>query len=153
MKVLLINPPAGSLIRSFAPDSITEEMGFYPPMGLMYVASYALEAFGSRFQVRVLDAQVERMDDRGVEEFLKREKPEVVGITCMTFLVINALRVARIVKKINPNIEVLCGAGITNGEDVKKAIELGTVGVLAASGIVKAKDPQAILEEMAKSAL
>jgi len=109
MKILLINPPAESLMRSFAPDSITEEMGFYPPMGLMYVASYALEAFGSRFQVRVLDAQVEGMDDRGVEEFLKREKPDVVGITCMTFLMINALRVARIVKKINPKTFVLMG--------------------------------------------
>jgi len=45
----------------------------------------------------------------------------------------------------NPNIKVLCGAGITNGEDVKKALELGTVGVLVASGVVKAKDPKKVL--------
>ncbi len=39
----------------------------------------------------------------------------------------------------------LCGAGISKGEDVKAALELGTVGVLLASGVVKAKDPKAAL--------
>jgi anaerobic magnesium-protoporphyrin IX monomethyl ester cyclase len=109
MNVLLINPPAKSLIRTFAPDSITEEMGFYPPMGLMYVASYAKKALGSRFQIKILDTQVEQMDERGVEEFFEKEKPDVVGITCMTFLVISALGVARIAKKINPRTFVLMG--------------------------------------------
>jgi triosephosphate isomerase len=55
------------------------------------------------------------------------------------------------IKKINPNIKVLCGAGITNGEDVRKALELGTYGVLLASGVVKAQDPKAVLEDMAKA--
>ena len=36
---------------------------------------------------------------------------------------------------------VIVGAGIKTKEDVKKSIELGAVGVLIASGIVKAKDP------------
>jgi triosephosphate isomerase len=54
-------------------------------------------------------------------------------------------------KKINPRIKVLCGAGITNKEDVKKALELGTVGVLVASGIVKAENPKKVLIEFAES--
>ncbi|MDR0766915.1 MAG: triose-phosphate isomerase [Methanosarcinales archaeon] len=52
------------------------------------------------------------------------------------------------VKKINPNVKVLCGAGISKGEDLKAAIELGAVGVLLASGIVKAKDPKAALYDL-----
>ena len=72
---------------------------------------------------------------------VSKTKPEVVTST------------VNVVKEINPKIKVLCGAGITNGEDIKKAIELGTVGVLLASGVVKAQDPQAVLEEMAKAAL
>ncbi|AJB41305.1 Triosephosphate isomerase [Thermofilum adornatum 1505] len=52
-----------------------------------------------------------------------------------------------LVKKINPNVKVLCGAGITTGDDVAAALRLGTVGVLLASGIVKAKDwEKAILD-------
>jgi triosephosphate isomerase len=52
-----------------------------------------------------------------------------------------------LVKKINPDVKVLCGAGITTGDDVAAALRLGTVGVLLASGVVKAKDwEKAILD-------
>ncbi|MEM5799212.1 MAG: triose-phosphate isomerase [Candidatus Aenigmatarchaeota archaeon] len=53
-----------------------------------------------------------------------------------------------IVKKIDKNIKVICGAGISKGEDVKKAIELGTIGVLVSSAIVKSKKPEKVLKEM-----
>ena len=57
------------------------------------------------------------------------------------------------VKKINAEVHVLCGAGISTGEDVAKAIELGAEGVLLASAYVKAKDPKKVLSEMAEAAL
>jgi triosephosphate isomerase len=57
------------------------------------------------------------------------------------------------VKKVNRNVIVLCGAGITNGEDVAAAIKLGTQGVLVASGIVKAKDPYKVMLEFAQAIL
>lgn len=53
------------------------------------------------------------------------------------------------VKNINKDIIVLCGAGISTGEDVKAAIELGAEGVLLASGVVKARDPKKALEDLA----
>jgi triosephosphate isomerase len=56
-----------------------------------------------------------------------------------------------LIKRANPKIKVLCGAGITNGSDVKKAIELGTVGVVVSSGVIKSKDPKKILVEFAKN--
>lgn len=55
------------------------------------------------------------------------------------------------VKRTNPKVKVLCGAGITSEEDVKKALELGTKGVLVASGIVKSKNPRKALIEFAKA--
>lgn len=72
---------------------------------------------------------------------VSKAKPEVVTDT-----------VER-VKKVNPNVIVLCGAGITKGEDVAAALRLGTKGVLLASGVVKAKDPSKTLMELAKSAV
>ncbi|HSU73030.1 MAG TPA: triose-phosphate isomerase [Candidatus Binatia bacterium] len=45
-------------------------------------------------------------------------------------------------------IPVLCGAGIHTRQDVAKAIELGAVGVLVASGVVLAKNPEAVLKEL-----
>jgi triosephosphate isomerase len=53
------------------------------------------------------------------------------------------------VKEVNPNLTVLCGAGVKNGEDVRKAIELGTEGVLLASGVIKSADPRSALFDLA----
>ena len=55
------------------------------------------------------------------------------------------------VKSVNPNVEVLTGAGIKNGDDVKMAIKLGTVGVLLASGVTKAEDPEQVLRDLCSS--
>ncbi|MCL2296264.1 MAG: triose-phosphate isomerase, partial [Methanomassiliicoccaceae archaeon] len=54
------------------------------------------------------------------------------------------------VRAVNGSVSVLCGAGVKTGTDVKKAIELGTSGVLLASGVVKAKDPRAVLLDLVK---
>jgi len=70
---------------------------------------------------------------------VSKAKPEVVSGT------------VEAVKKINPKVVVLCGAGITVGEDVSAALRLGTEGVLVASGIVKAKDPYKVMLEFAES--
>ena len=55
------------------------------------------------------------------------------------------------VKAINKNVKVLCGAGITTGDDMKAAMDLGADGVLLASGIVKAENPKdALLDLVSK---
>ena len=55
------------------------------------------------------------------------------------------------VKEIDSSIKVLCGAGISNGDDMKAAIDLGAEGVLLASGIIKAENPKdALLELVSK---
>jgi triosephosphate isomerase len=55
----------------------------------------------------------------------------------------------RLVRQLNNKVAILCGAGISTGEDVATALKLGTQGVLVASGVVKAKDPYAIIREFA----
>jgi triosephosphate isomerase len=52
------------------------------------------------------------------------------------------------VKNVNENVRVLCGAGISKGEDLQAALELGSAGVLLASGVVKAEDPEKALEHL-----
>jgi len=56
------------------------------------------------------------------------------------------------VKQIAPNVGVLCGAGITHGEDLRSALDLGSIGVLLASGIIKAKDQRKALEDLVTGA-
>lgn len=54
----------------------------------------------------------------------------------------------RAVKDVCKDVIVLCGAGISKGEDVKAAIELETEGVLLASGVVKAEKPKEVLLDL-----
>ncbi|MCF7799277.1 triose-phosphate isomerase [Candidatus Woesearchaeota archaeon] len=54
------------------------------------------------------------------------------------------------VKKISTKIPVLCGAGIKGTKDVKAALKLGTMGVLVASGVTKAKNKKKAIQDLVK---
>ncbi len=54
------------------------------------------------------------------------------------------------VKSVDKNIKVLCGAGVKNGNDVKTAVDLGAEGVLLASGVTKAANPDAVIRDLIK---
>ncbi|WP_256684097.1 triose-phosphate isomerase [Halococcus qingdaonensis] len=49
---------------------------------------------------------------------------------------------------VDDSVDVLCGAGISSGEDLDAAGELGATGVLLASGVAKADDPRAALADL-----
>ncbi|TYL38675.1 triose-phosphate isomerase [Natronococcus pandeyae] len=49
---------------------------------------------------------------------------------------------------VDSDVSVLCGAGISTGDDVVAAADLGAEGVLLASGVAKADDPTAALEDL-----
>jgi triosephosphate isomerase len=68
---------------------------------------------------------------------VSKAKPEIVTDT------------VKMVHHICPDITILCGAGISQSEDVSVALKLGSRGVLVASGIVKAKDQYSILHAFA----
>ena len=51
-------------------------------------------------------------------------------------------------ERVDQSVGVYCGAGISTGEDVVAAGELGADGVLLASGVAKANDPAAALEAL-----
>ncbi len=57
------------------------------------------------------------------------------------------------IKKSSPRVAVLVGAGVSTPGDVGKCIELGAQGVLLASAFAKARNPEALLKQMAGGAL
>ena len=82
--------------------------------------------------------------------FIAVEPPELIGgdisVTTADPTIVSDTVAA--VKEVNPNVRILCGAGVKNGQDVATAIALGAEGVLLASGVTKANDPQAVLEDL-----
>jgi triosephosphate isomerase len=83
--------------------------------------------------------------------FIAVEPPELIGgdISVTTVDPGIVSKSVEAVKSINKNVKVLCGAGVKNGVDVAKAIELGADGVLLASGVVKAKDKDSVIRDLA----
>lgn len=83
-------------------------------------------------------------------DYIAVEPPELIGgdisvTTADPDIVKNTVNE---VHSVNPNIKVLCGAGVKNGKDVATALELGADGVLLASGVVKSSDPRATLRDL-----
>jgi triosephosphate isomerase (TIM) len=86
-----------------------------------------------------------------VPDFIAYEPPELIGgnvsvTSASPDLVKDA--VALVTK--NSSTKVLCGAGVKTGKDVAVAMELGCVGVLVASGVVKAKNQEKALRDLVK---
>ncbi len=108
MRTLLINPPRLNEITADNPSFIDEERGFNPPLGILYIAAYLKQH--SQHQVFALDAQVEQLDY--AEEFKKRIKeinPDVIGITVMTFTLIDVIKTIKLIKEANENITIVLG--------------------------------------------
>ena len=85
-------------------------------------------------------------------DMLAVEPPELIGgdISVSTAKPEIISDTVEVVKKINSNISVLCGAGVKNQEDVSKAISLGSEGILLASGVVKSSEPRKVLLDLIK---
>lgn len=107
MKVLLINPPSAFELVGNNPPIIEEERGYNPPLGILYLAAH-LEKF-SDHEVSVIDAQVEELDYGALKGAVAAQRPDIVGITAMTFTLIDAIKTAQLVKDVDERIAVVLG--------------------------------------------
>jgi triosephosphate isomerase (TIM) len=83
-------------------------------------------------------------------DYIAIEPPELIGgkvsvSTAKPEVIENTVDA---VKRVNEKVMVLCGAGVHCGKDVEKALELGAVGVLVASAIVKSEDPEKVMLDL-----
>jgi len=85
--------------------------------------------------------------------YIAVEPPELIGgdISVTTADPSIVTETVAAVKAVNPAVRVLCGAGVKNGADVAKAIELGAEGVLLASGVTKAENVHEVLSDLVSS--
>ncbi len=79
------------------------------------------------------------------------EPPELIGSgisvsTAKPEIITDAVKR---IKTINEKLPVLCGAGVSNVDDVQKTLELGADGVLLASAFVNSENPKEFLKSLA----
>ncbi|MFC1631920.1 B12-binding domain-containing radical SAM protein [Candidatus Omnitrophota bacterium] len=107
MKLLLIQPPNINTVFCECPERFQGEVGFYPPLGLMYIAAY-LQKF-SNHQIEILDAFVEKLSYLQIKEYIKNHNPDVVGISATTFSLVDAYKTAQQIKQTKPDTLVILG--------------------------------------------
>jgi triosephosphate isomerase len=82
--------------------------------------------------------------------FVAVEPPELIGgevsVTSADPEIVSGT--AQAVRDVSEVVGILCGAGVKSGSDVSKAIDLGTSGVLLASGVTKSDDPTSSLKDL-----
>jgi len=150
------------------PGSVT---GHLPPAAALAVGAAGTLLNHAERKVKVADAAtaVRLCRDAGLEviacaagrsearrlarlgpEFVAVEPPELIGgkVSVTTAKPSVVREAVDAVQAVSRRTLVLCGAGVKGSKDVRKALELGTSGVLLASGVVLAKDPGAALRDL-----
>ncbi len=83
-------------------------------------------------------------------DYLAVEPPELIGgdraVSTAKPEVIEGTVTA--VRSVAPATSVLCGAGVHDRRDVRRALELGAQGILVASAVALARDPAAAIGEL-----
>lgn len=125
MKILLVNPPTFNHIKSVLPEAIEEERGFNPPLGLMYLAGY-LKKYSPEVELKVIDCQAEQTTYDELKKLIEYFKPDLVGVSVMSFTIIDGMEVAKITKKINQQTTIVFGGPHVNIYG-KETLKLGNV--------------------------
>jgi triosephosphate isomerase (TIM) len=81
-------------------------------------------------------------------DFIAIEPPELIG-SGKAVSRENPAIITKSIEAAGSRSRVICGAGITDKDDVTKAMELGSQGILVASGIVKATSWEKKIAELA----
>ncbi len=96
MKILLINPYG-------TPFEVLS-----PPLSLAYIASYTRKIF-SDCEFKILDFEKDKIPVRKQMEIIKKEIPDVVGITALTPNFQGAIKLAEALKKWRSDLPVIAG--------------------------------------------
>lgn len=107
MTVLLVHPPLANLFSRGQPAYYFREQGLFPPLGLLSIAAY-LRAH-TDLTVEVVDLRLLPGGTAGFDDLLRRRRPTLVGISCLTHFLYDAVVTARRVKESFPSTPVVFG--------------------------------------------
>jgi triosephosphate isomerase len=81
-------------------------------------------------------------------DFIAIEPPELIG-SGRAVSKENPAIITKSIEGAGSDSSIICGAGISDKDDVSKAIELGSKGILVASGVIKASSWEKKITELA----
>lgn len=108
MNVMFIVPPdTMSIEASMSKTYGDKERGYYPKLGLLYVAAYLEHVTGRR--PTFIDCPANDIGYKELPAYIQDVKPDLVGITVLTFNLLDALHCSRLVKQLSPTTKICLG--------------------------------------------
>ena len=101
-KILLLNP--ANFNESWGP--LKAGGGINAPMGLLYLSAILKK---NGYEVIFLDANIHNMRADEVADYIKQEKPDIVGITCVTATFNYAKEYCKVIKSVSDKILIVVG--------------------------------------------
>jgi len=112
MKILLLNPPRWNELVGKNPSIIEKHRGFNPPLGLLYLASTIKKI--TTHKVELIDTQPLKLTYPQLEGYLKGKFYDIVGISTMTFTLIDVFKTVTLIRKIMPGATIVLGGPHVN---------------------------------------
>ncbi|MFA5124375.1 MAG: radical SAM protein [Patescibacteria group bacterium] len=106
-KILLINPAQFQPIAANQPEIYDKEIDYLPSLGILYLASY-LKKFGNH-EIKIADCGVENISYDGIGDIAKDFKPDIVGITALTFVLLDVIAIIKAIKTSFPGTLIVLG--------------------------------------------
>jgi triosephosphate isomerase (TIM) len=123
-------------------SEIEESIGIAQTAGLLTLVcanSPGVSAAVASFNPDMIAVEPPELIGTGIA--VSKAKPELISNT------------VKRIRGVNASVRILCGAGVSTPEDVTRALQLGSQGVLVSSSVVKSPNPEKLLAEMADAAL
>ncbi|MFA5029383.1 MAG: radical SAM protein [Patescibacteria group bacterium] len=91
MKIILVNPPYINF------EGMKESGGHAMPFNLAYLAGYLRAKIDC--EIKILDTEAMALGYEEIKNFLAKEKPDIVGFTCLSPTINHVLEICRIIKE------------------------------------------------------
>jgi len=107
MKVLLLIPPELYLIESYTSEKITKTREFRPKLGILCIAGYLRDKTG--VVPVIIDCPTDGFTIDQIEGIIEKCNPDIVGMSVLTFNLLDCLEAANRIKHKNKNIKICFG--------------------------------------------
>ncbi len=106
-RVLLINPPRFNELIGKNPAIVEKHRGFNPPLGVLMLGGYLEEH--SVHPVEIIDSQPYEYSYDQLHAVIAQKQFDVVGITAMTFTLIDVILTCKLIRQVNPRAKIVLG--------------------------------------------
>ncbi len=107
MKILLVYPPTRKSLQSILPAEVESGRGAFPPLGILYLAAQLHGVPGMELEVR--DAVHQNLSAERIAEEAEEKGIDLVGITLLSFHLLDAMDLAEQIKKRLPKAKIIAG--------------------------------------------